>query len=121
MNLADTGLLKGREAVTDWKSFDYHEIDKYPETKWRRDVRYVADGNIVTSAALTSGIDAVLYVISQQLGEPMADKIANEMHYPSYSFVKSPKVDPYYVDRTELIFTFNQAYQWNKKRAGVFL
>ncbi|MET3292476.1 UNVERIFIED_CONTAM: AraC family transcriptional activator FtrA [Brevibacillus sp. OAP136] len=121
LNLADTGLLKGKEATTDWKSFDYQEINKYPETKWRRDVHYVADGNIVSSAALTSGIDAVLYVISQQLGEPMAEKIAKEMNYPTYHFVKNPKVDPYYVDRTEMIFTFNQAFQWNKKSAGVLL
>ncbi|MFC0214017.1 DJ-1/PfpI family protein [Paenibacillus chartarius] len=121
LNLADTGLLKGKAATTDWKSFDYHEIGKYPETQWRRDVRYVADGNIVSSAALTSGIDAVLYVISRQLGEPMAEKIAKEMNYPSYHFVKNPKVDPYYVDRTEWIFTFNQAFQWNKKSAGVLL
>ncbi|CAG7649746.1 hypothetical protein PAESOLCIP111_05940 [Paenibacillus solanacearum] len=121
LNLADTGLLKGKEAVTDWKSFDYHEIDKYPETKWKRDVRYVADGNIVSSAALTSGIDAVLYVISQQLGEPMAENIAKEMNYPSYHFVNDPKIDPYHVDRTEWIFTLNQALQWSKKSAGVLL
>lgn len=121
LNLADTGLLKGKEAATDWRSFEYHETDKYPETKWRRDVRYVEDGNTVSSAALTSGIDAVLYVISQQLGEPMAEKIAKEMNYPSYHFVKDPKIDPYYIDRTELIYTFNQAFQWNKKSAGVLL
>lgn len=84
-------------------------------------MRYVEDGNIVSSAALTSGIDAVLYVISQQVGEPTAEKIAKKMNYPSYHFVKNPKVDPYYVDRTELIFWFNQAFQWNKKNAGVLL
>lgn len=121
LNLADTGLLKGKEATTDWKSFDYKEVNKYPETKWRRDLRYVADGNIVSSAAITSGIDAVLYVISKQLGEPMAEKVAKEMHYPSYHFVKNPKIDPYYVDRTELIYTFNNAFQWNKKSTGVWL
>ncbi|RNB83945.1 DJ-1/PfpI family protein [Brevibacillus nitrificans] len=121
VNLADTGLLKGKEATTDWKSFDYGEINNYPETKWRRDARYVADGNIVSSAALTSGIDAVLYVISQQVGESTAEKIAKKMNYPFYHFVKNPKVDPYYVDRTELIFWFNQAFQWSKKDAGVLL
>ncbi len=121
VNLADTGLLKGKEATTDWKSFDYHEINNYPETKWRRDLRYVADGNIVSSAALTSGIDAVLYVISQQVGEPMAEKIAKEMNYPFYHFVKNPKVDAYQLDHTEVIFVLNQAFQWNKKNAGVLL
>lgn len=121
LNLADTGLLKGKEATTDWKSFAFKETNKYPETKWRRDMRYVADGNIVSSAALTSGIDAVLYVISQQLGEPMAEKIAKEMNYPTYHFVKNPKVDPNYVDRTELIYSFNLAFQWNKKSTGVLL
>jgi len=121
LNLADTGLLRGKEATTDWKSFDYQETNAYPETKWRRDMRFVADGNIVSSAAITSGIDAVLFVISRQLGEPMADKIAKELHYPSYHFVKNPKVDPNYVDQTESIFIFNQAFQWNKKSAGVLL
>ncbi|MFC4801773.1 DJ-1/PfpI family protein [Neobacillus sp. GCM10023253] len=121
LNLADTGLLKGKEATTDWKSFDYQEVNKYPDTKWRRDLRYVVDGNIVSSAAITSGIDAVLYVISKQLGEPMAEKIANKIHYPSYHFVKNPKVDPYYVDGSELIYTFNTAFQWHKKTAGVWL
>ncbi|WP_123039386.1 DJ-1/PfpI family protein [Cohnella candidum] len=121
LNLADTGLLNGKEATTDWKSFDYGDIKKYPEVKWKRDLRYVSDGNIVSSAAITSGIDAVLYVISQQLGEPMADKIAKEMNYPSYGFVKNPNIDPNRVDASELIFTFNQAFQWNKKRSGALL
>jgi transcriptional regulator GlxA family with amidase domain len=121
LNLADTGLLKGKEAATDWKSFSYGDVDKYPDTKWIRDQRYVADGNIVSSAALSSGIDAVLYVISQQLGESMAEKIAKEMNYPSYHFLKNPQMDPFTVDRTEWIFTLNQAFQWNKKNTGVML
>ncbi|MGG1519063.1 DJ-1/PfpI family protein [Paenibacillus oryzisoli] len=121
LNLADTGLLNGKEAATDWKSFEYGEVAKYPETNWRRDLRYVADGNIVSSAALTSGIDAVLYVISQQLGEPMAEKIAKEIHYPSYSFVKNPEIQPYHMDRTEVAYTLNRAFQWNVKSTGVLL
>lgn len=40
-----------------------------------KDQRYVPQGNIVSSAGLTSGIDATLYVISQQLGDAVARKL----------------------------------------------
>jgi putative intracellular protease/amidase len=119
-NLADTGLLKGKSSTLHWQVFDRAK-KQYPETNWIRDQRYVHDGNIVGSAGLTSGIDAVLYVITQKLGEPMAEKIAKEMNYPSYHFVKNPKMDPYYIDRSEAIFYFNLAFQWNKKKTGVLL
>jgi AraC family transcriptional activator FtrA len=120
-NLADTGLLKGKSSTLHWQVFNRAK-KQHPETNWIRDQRYViADKNMVSSAGLTSGIDAVLYVISQQLGEPMAEKIAKEMNYPSYHFVKNPKVDPYYIDRSEAILYFNLAFQWNKKKTGVLL
>jgi AraC family transcriptional activator FtrA len=35
--------------------------------------------------------------------------------------VKDPKVDPYYVDGSEAIYIFNQAFQWNRKKMGVLL
>ncbi|AIE59990.1 DJ-1/PfpI family protein [Bacillus methanolicus] len=119
-NLADTGLLKGKSATIHWQYFDKTK-KKYLDTHWKRDLRYVHDGNIVASAGLTSGIDAVLYVISQKLGEPMAEKIAKEMHYPSYHFVKNPKIDPYYIDRSEAVYIANLAFQWKKKKTGVLL
>lgn len=119
-NLADTGLLKGKSSTLHWEVFDRAK-KQYPDTNWIRDQRYVQDGNIVASAGLTSGIDAVLYVISQQIGDPMAEKIAKQMNYPSYHFVKNPKVDPYYLDRSEAIRYSNLAFQLNKKQTGVLL
>jgi AraC family transcriptional regulator, transcriptional activator FtrA len=120
-NLADAGLLKGKSATIHWQFFDSTKRLK-PDTNWIRDQRYVVDGNIVGSAGLTSGIDAVLYVISQKIGEPMAEKIAKEINYPTYHFVKNPKVeDPYYIDHTEAIYLLNQAFQWNEKEMGVLL
>lgn len=120
-NLADTGLLKGKTSTLHWQVFEQAK-QLYPDTNWVSGQRYVIpDKNIVSSAGLTSGIDATLYVISQQLGEPMAEKIAKELHYPSYHFVKNPKVDPYAIDRTEAVYYLNLAYQWNKKQTGVLL
>ncbi|NGQ95295.1 DJ-1/PfpI family protein [Brevibacillus sp. SYP-B805] len=119
-NIADAGLAKGKSITTHWQVFTQFS-KMYPDANWVRGLRYVHDGNVVASAGLTSGIDAVLYVISQQLGEPMAEKIAQEMNYPSYHFVKNPKVEPYYIDWSEAIYNFNQAFQWNRKKTGVLL
>ncbi|MDF2682884.1 MAG: hypothetical protein K0R47_4074 [Brevibacillus sp.] len=119
-NLADAGLLKGKSSTLHWQVFEQAK-KQYTETNWIADRRYVQDGNIVGSAGLTSGIDAVLYVISQKLGEPMSEKIAKELNYPSYHFVKNPKVDPYRVDRSEAVYYLNLAFQWNKMQTGVLL
>jgi AraC family transcriptional regulator, transcriptional activator FtrA len=117
-NLAATGLLKGKSAASHWQNMVVLP-NKYPETNWLWDQRYVHDGNVVSSAGVSSGIDAVLYVISQKLGEPMAEKIAKEMKYPSYYFVKNPKMDPFDFDMRTYIL--NNAFQWNKTKAGVLL
>ncbi|WP_047155450.1 DJ-1/PfpI family protein [Aneurinibacillus tyrosinisolvens] len=117
-NLAATGLLKGKSAASHWLNMAVFQ-KKYPETNWIRDQRYVQDGNVVSSAGVSSGIDAVLYVISQKVGEPLAEKIAKEMNYPSYHFVKNPKMDPF--DFEISTYVLNNAFQWNKKKAGVLL
>jgi AraC family transcriptional regulator, transcriptional activator FtrA len=119
-NLAAAGLLKGKSVATHWQNRLFDAVEKkFPETDWRWDQRYMQDGNVVSSAGVSSGIDAVLYVISQRLGEPAAAKIAQEMNYPSYHFVKNPKMAPFDADvRT---YTLNNAFQWNKKKAGVLL
>ncbi|RXT06956.1 DJ-1/PfpI family protein [Ammoniphilus sp. CFH 90114] len=119
-NMAEAGLLKGNTSTIHWRIV--HQVEKlFPDTNWIRDQRYVQDGNVTSSAGLTSGIDAVLYVISQQLGESMADKVAKEMNYPSYHFVENPKVEPYYIDQTEVVYYLNLAFQFHKKKVGVLL
>jgi AraC family transcriptional activator FtrA len=118
--LADTGLLKGKSAATHWEFID-SMMKQYPEVNWVKNQRYVQDGNIVSSAGLTSGIDAVLHVISQKLGESEAAKLAKELNYPTYHFVQNPKVDPYYLDWKYSIYLFNVAFQWNKNKTGLLL
>ncbi|MBP1932993.1 DJ-1/PfpI family protein [Ammoniphilus resinae] len=119
--LASTGLLDGKTMASHWQTIDFLS-KKYPEVDWIRDQRYVQPAqNIVSSAGISSGIDAVLYVISQKLGEPAAAKIAKEMNYPSYHFVENPEMDPFLVDWRYSTYVLNNAYQWNKEKAGVLL
>ncbi|WP_268625199.1 DJ-1/PfpI family protein [Paenibacillus alvei] len=119
-NLADTGLLNGKSAATHWGDIN-RLIKKYPKVQWVNDRRYVPQGNIVSSAGLTSGIDATLYVISKQLGEAAANKVAKEMNYPSYEYVTNPQMKPFVAGLSDITYVLNNAYQWNKVKAGVLL
>jgi AraC family transcriptional regulator, transcriptional activator FtrA len=118
-NLAATGLLEGKLGATHWQTMPAL-TRKYPGVKWVEDMRFVTNGtNMVSSAGISSGIDAVLYVISQQLGEPAAARIAKEMNYPTYHFAQNPKVDPFYMDFRFATYVLNNAYHWNKTEMGV--
>jgi len=119
-NLADTGLLNGKSAATHWGDIDRLE-KQYTDITWKRDQRYVPDGNLVSSAGLTSGIDATLYVISRQIGEPAANKVAKEMKYPSYDFVQHPQMEPFTTGLSDIVYILNNAFQWSKKKNGVLL
>ncbi|WCK55235.1 DJ-1/PfpI family protein [Aneurinibacillus sp. Ricciae_BoGa-3] len=119
-NLADAGLLKGKSAATHWQAIPGISW-QYPDTHWEENLRYVHEGNIITSAGQTAGIDAVLYMIAQKLGEPIAAKIAKEINYPSYHFVQNPKVDPFHMDIKFSTYVLNNAFHWNKKQMGVLL
>lgn len=119
-NLADTGLLEGKSAATHWGDIGRLE-KKYSEVTWKRDQRYVADGNLVSSAGLTSGIDATLFVISRQLGEPAAEKVAKEMNYPSFDFVQHPQMKPFTAGLSDIVYILNNAFQWSKQKDGILL
>ncbi len=120
-NLAATGLLNGKIAASHWQT-KWILTKKYPEVNWQWDQRYVTNGDkMISSAGISSGIDAVLYVISQKLGEPMAAKVAKEMNYPSYHFLQNPKIEPFYLDYRYATYVLNNAFQWNKTKAGVLL
>ncbi|MGG3469060.1 DJ-1/PfpI family protein [Neobacillus pocheonensis] len=121
MNLADAGVLKGKSAQSHWQAIPGLK-KQYPDTHWVEDVRYVQEGNTLTTAGQSAGIDGVLHLIAQQVGEPMAAKISKEINYPSYHFVQNPKVDhPFYPDVKFATYWLNLGFHWNKKQMGVLL
>ncbi|TWP46925.1 helix-turn-helix domain-containing protein [Lentzea tibetensis] len=71
--LAETGLLKGRKATTHWAFLDELETSGADVD---RDAIFVADGNVVTSAGVTAGIDLSLAMIEQDHGAALARRIA---------------------------------------------
>lgn len=73
--LAAAGLLDGRTATTHWIRIGAHERS-HPQVRWVRGERVVDDGDVVTTAGITSGIDGTLHVVERLTGAEVADAAA---------------------------------------------
>ena len=81
--LGAAGLLDGRRATTHWMYTDALERD-FPSTRVDPGVLYVDDGDVVTSAGTSAGIDAALHLIRRELGQEIATRIARRMVVPPH-------------------------------------
>jgi transcriptional regulator GlxA family with amidase domain len=69
--LAEAGLLDGRRVTTHWASCG-ELARRHPELDVESDPIFVRDGNIVTSAGVTSGMDLALALVEEDLGREVA-------------------------------------------------
>jgi transcriptional regulator GlxA family with amidase domain len=77
------GLLDGRPCTTHWMHAD--ELQRrFPTAKVDRNVLYVDDGNLVTSAGTAAGVDACLHLVRRELGSEVTNKIARRMVVPPH-------------------------------------
>ena len=81
MLLGKAGLLDGRRATTHWRSLDWMH-DTYPAVTVERDLHVVEDGNVLTSAGISAGIDLALRVVARTCGDAVARATARHMEYP---------------------------------------
>jgi transcriptional regulator GlxA family with amidase domain len=72
------GLLDGRPCTTHWMHADAL-ARKYPTAHVDRNVLFVDDGNLITSAGTAAGIDACLHLVRRELGSEVTNKIARRM------------------------------------------
>jgi putative intracellular protease/amidase len=119
--LAAAGLLDGRPATAHWGDIDRLERT-YPAVQWQRGVRYVDDGNVVTTGGVTSGMDGTLYVLKKLHGAEVADRVARAMHYqPTVELDASPTVEQYTIGLGESIVLLNGAFKWDNSDTGVWV
>lgn len=79
--LASAKLLEGVNATTHWKSLQRME-DEFENVKVCKDKHYVEDGNIISSAGISAGIDMALYIVKKYFGENVSRATAKHMEYP---------------------------------------
>lgn len=93
--LAGAGLLDGKRATTHWK-YTEQFVTTYPCVKIERDVLYVDEGQILSSAGSAAGIDLCLHVIRKDFGAKAANMVARRLVVPPHrdggqaQFVEQP-------------------------------
>lgn len=78
MVLAQTGLLDGKRATTHWAYCQEFAATSQVEQVCA-DMIFVRDGNVCTSAGVTSGMDMALAMVEEDWGQPVALAVAQEL------------------------------------------
>lgn len=77
---AAAGLLAGRPATSHWASLDMLAgLD--PSIDVRRDARFVDDGDLVTAAGVSAGIDMALHLVVRLVGADRARQVRRGIQY----------------------------------------
>ncbi|QQN24455.1 GlxA family transcriptional regulator [Pseudomonas cannabina] len=76
--LATAGKLDGRNVTTHWSAYERLEHE-CPTAKVRRGPIFINDGDLWTSAGVTSGIDLALAIVEADLGHAAALEVARHM------------------------------------------
>ncbi|MEH3140995.1 MAG: DJ-1/PfpI family protein [Mycobacterium kyogaense] len=77
---AAAGLLSHRPATTHWAHLDtLAQLD--PTIDVRRDQRFVDDGDIITSAGVSAGIDMALHLVARLAGIDRARDVRRGIQY----------------------------------------
>lgn len=74
--LAKAGLLDGKKATIHWENQDSF-AEEFDEVELTKSV-FVVDGNRMTTAGGTSSIDLLLKIIATDLGEEVANSVADQ-------------------------------------------
>ncbi len=73
------GLVADRQVTTHWGFVD--QLREQGQVTVLENIRYVRDGNVVTAAGVSAGIDMSLWVVGQLYGIPHARVVQRLMEY----------------------------------------
>jgi transcriptional regulator GlxA family with amidase domain len=79
--LGNAGLLDGLRATTHWRSLKLMQ-ELFPKVMVDSKSHVIQQGNVITSAGISAGIDMALHVVANYCGESIARLTARHMEYP---------------------------------------
>jgi transcriptional regulator GlxA family with amidase domain len=78
--LAQAKVIQRQKVTTHWE--DVRKLqDMFPLLSVEKNVRWVEDGAVITSAGISAGIDMSLYCVSKMYNKDLAIKTAKQMEY----------------------------------------
>ncbi|MCX5042579.1 helix-turn-helix domain-containing protein [Aldersonia sp. NBC_00410] len=80
---AAAGLLDNRPATTHW-AYAEHFRTLYPQVDLDENALFVDDGDILTSAGLSAGMDLCLHVVRLDHGSAVANRVARHLVVPPW-------------------------------------
>ncbi|MFC0625827.1 GlxA family transcriptional regulator [Kribbella deserti] len=81
--LAAAGLLDGRPVTTHWRYADQFRA-LYPKVLLNENLLFVDDGDIITSAGLSAGVDLCLHLARVDYGSEVANRAARHCVVPPW-------------------------------------
>ncbi|MFA0809925.1 DJ-1/PfpI family protein [Microbulbifer epialgicus] len=93
--LANTGLLDGKKATTIRGAFNSFE-SSFPDIELVKDKKFVDNGQLITTAGLSSGIDGALYLVSKVDTMEKAKSVAAKIEYqwrPQGGYIRGMMAD----------------------------
>jgi transcriptional regulator GlxA family with amidase domain len=78
--LAQAGVIKSHKVTTHWEDIPALK-DQFPGLTVVKDVRWVDEGDIVTSGGISAGIDMSLHLVSKLHSFELAEKTARQMEF----------------------------------------
>jgi len=78
--LAECGILDNKRATTHWMDIDRLE-NEYPKIKVVRDVKFVDEGDVLTSGGISTGINMSFHLIKRIFDADVAKITAKRMEY----------------------------------------
>jgi putative intracellular protease/amidase len=118
--LAAAGLLDGRRATAHWSSIRGLARSRR-QVDWVRGQRYVQDGNLTTTAGVTSGVFGALRLVEQLAGADEAQRVGHELAYPGWSLHGPTAIRAQRWAPAELAFLLAVVFPWLRPTVGVGL
>lgn len=118
--LAEAGLLDGRPATSHWlRLIGLRRSD--PAVRWQDGVRYVDDGDLITTAGVLSGIDGALRVVERMVGPTAAARAARAVAWPDYSPGGPAPIRRSRPAPADVVGLLSAGYRWDRPTTGVLL